>query len=325
MERQRTGRKVHKAEDASGNSAMTSAGPVFARSVGAGRRPGPGVLCCDAGRTNTERRAGPHGSAARGYRRETIFVVAKYGRVANLCYGGETHCRALFRFHHRPRTDHHLRLAAMTDLPVTRELVVLNVAFLTVCTVAKLENLYKIVKLLKLPEPEGEHVMESTFLSKDSIPYYVHLHIDTRRTLDKKSKRLLDIRLRLRKKPTSTPPRWLTKQTHLSDWAFAQVCTLSKEPKVLGFFDGEMRLPLPPPSAVALPITLGSRILAPSGMEYSADVSANQVSHFRWTKLRSGITVKVSYSREIDISNLAQVWDDQGVVVEEYAKGALER
>lgn len=218
-------------------------------------------------------------------------------------------------------------------MPLGAELRSLRVTFYLERTRSRIAKLRRFAKTLKLPAPEGQHWLSATFLAPKPSDLMVSLHIDSTVAEDDETPRgrTLWTELWVRRQPRSKPPATVSARPD-TDWMISELSKLVTENSPeLGFFDGNVHIPSDvqvPATVVAVPVTVGNRTLPVIGVEYGGEPEAGAVEAFRWTRSPHPpheLTVKLSYSHEIEVANLSEIWDRERARIGLYVQEALTR
>ena len=165
---------------------------------------------------------------------------------------------------------------------------VLNVAFFLQKTKARQARVAQLVKALKLPKPDKDHVLNAEFASADQ---WLSVHVDQGKYGGSSA---YYVQLHAHGRNSATTPD--AKQSPA--WAYDELARLvGEKPIALAFFDADLTVSdvSLPPAFIATPISIGGRALPVMGVEYGMPLDKG-VYKFGWVRESGGIAVRVSYS-----------------------------
>jgi hypothetical protein len=221
-----------------------------------------------------------------------------------------------------------------SQLPLGAELRSLRIVFYLRRTKTRADKIRKLVKTLKLPEPEGLHWMSASFLAPKPSGLVVALHIDSLNDEEGEDPptRSFWLELFVRRRPSGKPPAAVSTRPD-SKWLMQELSDLAmKDSNFLGFFEVDVRIPpdarVQPASGAAVPLAplaIGSRTLPVVGVEYGGEPEDGTVDSLRWTRDSRGLRVRLSYSRGMDVAELPEIWDSERTRIGTYVQEALTR
>ena len=212
-------------------------------------------------------------------------------------------------------------------MPLGAKLLGLRVTFFLERTRSRVLELRKLLKSLSLPPHEGAHWLNASFLEPDPAGLVFNLHIDDHAAESGDGNLGLWVEVSIRPRPASKVPSAIAGRPR-SDWMIQELSKLMRKLE-LGFFDGDVSVPSgaqePPTNVVAIPLKIGSRTLPVIGVEYGGEPDPGTVDGFRWTRTPQGIMVRLSYSRELNASELSNIWASERERIGTYVQEALTR
>ena len=220
-------------------------------------------------------------------------------------------------------------------MPLGADLSSLRITFYLERTRSRVTKIRALAKALKLPDPVGLHWLNASFLAPKPSNLVFSLHIDSTYVEDDETPARptgsLWTEIWVRRRPSSKAPAKISANPD-SDWMVRELSKLVQEDShELAFFDGEVHIPPDvqvPSNVVAVPLTVGNRTLPVIGVEYGGEPEAGSVEAFRWTRSPHPphvLRVKLSYSREIDLAKLSEIWDSERARIGAYVQEALTR
>jgi len=216
-----------------------------------------------------------------------------------------------------------------SPMPLGAKLLSLRSSFLIARTKTRVSELRRLIKDLSLSPPEGRHWVGVSFLGPGDSKLEYFLHIDsTISKLDETVSHGFWIETSVREWPGPKPPADLVARPRF-DRVHQGILKLAKHQRQLGFFDAEVSVPSTdhalPTTVVALPMTIGGRTLPVMGVEYGGDPDPGSVDGCRLTRTNQGMMLRLSYSREMDVTELPEILTGERDRIGTYVQEALAR
>jgi len=216
-----------------------------------------------------------------------------------------------------------------SPMPPGTEISVLRVTFFLERTRARVAELRRLIKDFSFQPPEEPHWLSANFLGPEGskLSYFLHIDSDNFKSGDT-VRRTLWIETSVREWPTPKPPTSLTTRPRFDQMHQELLKLVAKDGHQLGFFDAEVSVPTahaPPTNVVAIPLTVDGRTLPVVGIEYGSDPAPGRVDGVRWRRTPRGTKVRLSYSREMDVIELLDVWTNERDRIGTYVQEALDR
>lgn len=214
-------------------------------------------------------------------------------------------------------------------MPLGAKLLSLRVSFLIARTKTRVSELRRMIRNLSLNPPEGMHWLAVSFLGPgdSKLEYFLHVDSTTSKVGDTVSHGIW-IETLVREWPGPKPPADLVARPRF-DRIHQEILKLAKHQRQLGFFDVEVSVPSTdhalPTTVVALPLTVGGRTLPVIGIEYGGDPDPGSVDGCRLTRTNRGTMLRLSYSREMDVTELPEILTSERDRIGTYVQEALAR